>query len=133
MIVLDASAAVEWLLRLPLATGVDERLATNVDVHAPHLLAVEVTQVVRRFTLAGEISARRGAEALTDLADLAIVHHEHEPLLPLMWERRANLTAYDGAYVALAIALDAPLVTLDAKLAAAPAHGATIDLVRSDS
>ncbi len=130
MIVLDASAAVEWLLRLPLGTEVGTRLtAADRSVHAPHLLAVEVTQVLRRYVAAGEISAGRGGEALVDLADLDVVKHPHEPLLPTMWRLRPNLTAYDAAYVALALALDAPLLTLDARIAAAPGHGADVDLV----
>lgn len=129
MIVLDASAAIAWLLDLPEAAQVTTRLAPEeVTVHAPHLLAVEVAQVVRRYAAAGEISAERGAHALTDLADLDVARHPHEPLLPMLWRLRSNLTAYDAAYVALALALDAPLVTLDARLAAAP-HGATVDLI----
>lgn len=129
---LDASAAVEWLLGLPLAGEVTARLApAGETVHAPHLLAVEVAQVVRRYVAAGDIDAERGALALADLADLDVIHAPHEPLLPTMWRLRSNLSAYDAAYVALALALDAPLVTLDARIAAAPGHGATIDLIRS--
>lgn len=131
MIVLDASAAVEWLLDLPLASEVTTRLAPeNQTVHAPHLLAIEVAQVVRRYVALGDVSANRGAEALTDLADLGVFHHPHEPLLATIWRLRSNLTAYDAAYVSLALALDAPLVTLDARLAAAPGHGASVDLIR---
>ncbi|MGH9166183.1 MAG: type II toxin-antitoxin system VapC family toxin [Acidimicrobiales bacterium] len=131
MIVLDASAVVEWLLDLPLAREVTARLSPDDQtLHAPHLLSVEVAQVVRRYVAASEMSAERGVQALTDLADLDVVHHAHEPLLPTMWRLRSNLTAYDAAYVALALALEVPLVTLDARLAAAPVHGATVDLIR---
>ncbi len=130
MIVLDASAVVEWLLGLPRASAVEDRLrADDQSLHVPHLLAIEVTQVVRRFVMAGDLSAPRGAEALADLADLDAVRHEHEPLLPTIWRLRHNLTAYDATYVALSLALDAPLVTLDRGLADAPQHGAVIDLV----
>lgn len=129
MIVLDASAAVAWLLGLPAAPAVAERLLAEGDVHAPHLLAVEVAQVVRRYTLSGELSAERGAQALVDLDELDLVRHPHEPLLPIVWRLRENLTAYDAVYVALALALDVPLVTLDRSLAAAPGHGARIDLL----
>jgi predicted nucleic acid-binding protein len=131
VIVLDASAVVEWLLRLPRADAVEARMASPdaTSMHVPHLLAVEVAQVVRRFVTAGGLSATRGEEALADLADLDAYRHPHEPLLPIMWEVRANLTAYDAVYVALARALDAPLVTLDRRLADAPGHGALVDLV----
>ena len=131
MIVLDASAVVEWLLDLPLAREVTTRISPDDEtLHAPHLLSVEVTQVVRRYVALGDLTARRGAEALTDLADLDVVHHPHEPLLPTIWRLRSNLTAYDAAYVALALALDAPLVTLDQRIAAAPGHDAVIDVIR---
>lgn len=128
--VLDASAVVELLLGLPLADRVAARLAgTERVVHAPYLLDAEVAQVVRRYAARGEITGARGAEALADLADLDAVRHPHEPLLPAMWRLRANLTAYDAAYVALAEVLDAPLVTLDAGIAGAPGHDAIVDLV----
>ena len=130
MIVLDASAAVEWLLRLPRGGAVADRLASASTVHAPHLLGVEVTQVVRRYVARGELAASRAAEALADLADLDVFLHPHEPLLPTMWRLRENLSAYDASYVALALALDQPLVTLDARLATSPGHGARVDLIR---
>lgn len=129
MIVLDASAVVEWLLRRPLADDVERRLAQGApSLHAPHLLAVEVAQVVRRAHRAGHLSAARGAQALEALAALDVATYPHEPLLPAIWRMRDNLTAYDAAYVAVAAVLDAPLLTLDARLAAAP-HGVVVDLV----
>lgn len=128
--VLDASAVVEWLLGLEHADVVDARIADQEEIlHAPHLLSVEVAQVVRRYVAAGEIVAERGAQAMTDLADLDLERHPHEVLLPAIWRLRHNLTAYDAAYVALAQALDTPLVTLDARLAAAPGHGAVVELL----
>jgi predicted nucleic acid-binding protein len=130
VIVLDASAAVAFLLGLPGADEVGERLAADgPSVHAPHMLSVEVAQVVRRLDAASALDAERGVQALVDLADLDVTHHPHEPLLPLIWERRRNLTAYDAVYVALAEALDAPLLTLDRRVADAPGHRARIDLI----
>lgn len=119
----------EWLLGLPLADAVGERLEQDQTLHAPHLLAVEVAQVIRRYVANGDITPQRGGDAIADLADLGMAHHPHEPLLPAIWRLRHNLTAYDAAYVALAEALDASLLTLDSRLAAAPGHGALIDLV----
>lgn len=127
MIVLDASAVVEWLMQRPLAPAVERRLS-EASLHAPHLLSVEVAQVVRRYERQGLLSAERGRSALDALADLDVALYPHEPLLPGIWQLRANLTAYDAAYIALARALPAPLVTLDARLASAP-HGADVDLV----
>lgn len=89
-----------------------------------------MTQVVRRYVLAGDVSASRGREALVELADLDVTHHPHEPLLPAMWRLRANLTAYDAAYTALAEVLEQPLVTLDGRIAAASRRHAEVDLVR---
>ena len=130
MIVLDASAAVELVLRLPLGEEVAQRLADpDQAVHAPHLLGIEVVQVVRRYVHRGEIRPQRGDEALGDFADLDVVRHPHEPLLGRMWRLRDNLTACDAAYVALAEALDAPLLTLDAGLAGAPGHEARVELI----
>jgi predicted nucleic acid-binding protein len=130
VIVLDASAAVEWLLRLPLAGAVDEWLGrTDQSLHAPHLLDVEVAQVVRRFAGRGAITAERGAQALVDLADLDVNRYPHTPLLTMVWDLRTNLTAYDAAYVALAVTLEATLLTLDARLAAAPLPGAKAELI----
>lgn len=130
MIVLDASAAVEWLLGLQLASAVEERLAElHETLHAPHLLTVEVAQVVRRYESRGSISAARGAAALRDLADLDVTCYPHEPLLPAVWRLRANLTAYDAMYVALAHVLDATLLTLDKRLAEGARERAAICLL----
>jgi predicted nucleic acid-binding protein len=78
-----------------------------------------VAQVLRRYGASGDLTPGRGAEAIADLADLPITRHEHVVLLPRMWQLRHNLTAYDAAYVALAEALEATLLTRDAKLARA--------------
>ena len=95
-------------------------LAAHEDLHAPHLIDVEVLQVLRRLNAHRELSDRRADEATRDLADLPLVRHPHELLLDRAWELRANLTIYDAVYVALAELLDAPLWTLDQRLAGAP-------------
>lgn len=128
MIVVDASAVIEVLLRTPAAKALEDRLfAPRQTLHAPHLLDVEVAQVIRRYAAAGEIDSERGLTALADLTDLPLRRYPHDILLPRIWELRKNLTAYDAAYVALAEALDAPLLTRDRRLAAATGHRAQIE------
>lgn len=130
MIVVDASAVLEALLRTPAARAVEQRLFDSREtLHAPHLLDVEVAQVVRRYAANGEIDSARGRTALVDLADLPVRRYPHDFLLPRVWDLRNNLTAYDAVYVALAEALDAPLLTRDRRLAAAAGHHARIELV----
>ena len=130
MIVVDASAVLEALLRTAAAESVEMRLFEGRQpLHAPHLLDVEVAQVLRRYAAAGEIDEQRGREALADLADFPVHRHPHDLLLPRVWDLRHNLTAYDAVYVALAEALDAPLITRDRRLAAASGHEAKVELV----
>ena len=130
MIVVDASALLEVLLRTPAAQAVERRLFDPREtLHAPHLLDVEVAQVVRRYVAAGEIDRDRGRVALADLADFPLRRYPHDFLLPRVWELRDNLTAYDAVYVALAEALDAPLITRDRRLAAAASRHARVELV----
>ncbi len=130
MIVVDASALLEALLRTPAAEAVEARLfAPGQSLHAPHLIDVEVAQVVRRYAAAADVVPVRVGEVLQDLADLPLRRWPHDLLLQRAWELRANLTMYDAVYVALAEALDAPLVTRDARLAGAAGHRARIELV----
>jgi predicted nucleic acid-binding protein len=129
VIVVDASAILEVLLGTRDGARVAERLFTPGEtLHAPHLLDLEVAQVLRRYALAGELDAPRGLAALEDLADLPLTRYPHDLLLPRIWELRRNLTAYDAAYVALAEVLAAPLVTRDAALASR-VHRARVELV----
>lgn len=130
MIVLDASATIEWLeQRSELAAAVEQRLLEADGIHVPHLWFVEVAQVLRRHVASGQLGAERGAQLLELAAQLPAHRHPHEPLAPRVWSLRANLTAYDAVYVALSEALDATLVTTDRAIAHTPVHGATVDLV----
>lgn len=97
--------------------------------HAPHLLDVEVAQVLRRYAATGEIDPERCRSALVDLADFPLDRYPHDFLLGRVWELRNNLTAYDAVYVFLAETLDAPLLTRDRRLADAAGHSAQIVLV----
>ncbi|HTU55590.1 MAG TPA: type II toxin-antitoxin system VapC family toxin [Acetobacteraceae bacterium] len=130
MIVVDASALLEALLRTPAAEAAESRLfGPRQTLHAPHLLDVEVAQVVRRYAASREIDPERGRAELADLADFPLRRYPHGLLLPRVWELRRNLTSYDAVYAALAEALDAPRLTRDRRLAAASGHAARIELV----
>jgi predicted nucleic acid-binding protein len=130
MIVVDASAMVEALLQMPAARAVGRWLFDpEQTLHAPHLLDVEVAQVIRRYAATSRIDEQRCRTAMTDLADFPIRRHPHDLLLPRIWELRHNLTAYDAAYVALAEALDATLLTRDKRLATAAGHRARVEVV----
>ena len=131
MIVLDASAAIEWLIKSPTGTKVDRRLFSSPPptLHVPHLLDVEITQVLRRYVREKTMTTSRGEEALQDLRDLPLNRYPHDILMPRVWELRAVLTAYDAVYVALAELLDAPLLTCDRKVALGSVHRATVEVV----
>lgn len=130
MIVLDASAVLELLLNTEGGSLVRDRIADPAaSLHAPHLLSVEVTQVLRRYVAARAIGVEIAAAALEDLAALDIARYAHEPFLGRVWELRDNVTAYDAVYLALAEVLDAPLLTFDSRLAASPGHGASVEVL----
>ena len=130
MIVVDASALLELLLQTELGIRVEGRLFEDGDeLHAPHLLDVEVVQALRRLARSAEISPTRADEAIADLTDLDLHRHAHLDLLGRAWTLRENLTAYDAMYVALAEALEAPMVTCDSPLANAPGHRARIEVI----
>jgi predicted nucleic acid-binding protein len=130
IVVLDASAAVEVLLRTarggPLAGPL---LSWETSLHAPHLLDVEVAQVLRRFVARGELAPERARQALQDLADLPCERYPHDFLLVRAWELRENLTAYDAVYVALAEILGATLLTTDGRISRAPGHSASVEVI----
>jgi predicted nucleic acid-binding protein len=129
MIVLEASAAVDWLLQTAAGLRIEERIyAHNETLHTVHLLDVEFAQVLRRMVLQKALAPRRAEEALEDLAALRITRHAPMQLLGRIWRLRQNLSAYDAAYVALAEALRAPLLTRDRRLAAAPGHAAVVEV-----
>lgn len=130
MIVVDASAMLEFLLQTPLGTRVEARLFRDGDeFHSPHLVDVEVTQGLRRLVRVGEVSPDRAAEAVADLLDLDIHRHAHVDLLARAWKLRENLTVYDAMYIALAEALDATVVTCDAPLTRARGYRAAIEVI----
>jgi predicted nucleic acid-binding protein len=129
LIVLDASAAIDWLIQSPMAPRIESRiLAANQILCAPHLFDLEVAQVLRRLAKQNLISGQRASVALQALFQLRVVRYPHLNLLPRIWELRHNLSAYDAAYVALAEQLGAPLITRDSRLAAAIGRGVRVEL-----
>ena len=127
MIVLDASAAVRVLLGLPPTDRIRERLdEPGESLHAPHVFDLEVLNTLRRHL--ERASEERAGEAFEMLQELDISLYPHEPVRERIWALRANLTAYDAVYVALAETLAAPLVTTDSKLAKAPGVVAEVEV-----
>lgn len=127
--VLDASVILELLLRTPASDAlVDRILSGGEQLHAPHLVDIEVAQVLRRYVARGELTEPRGREALDVLTVFPVTRYAHEPLLSRIWQLRDRLTAYDAAYVALAEALGVILLTRDQRLARVPGIRAKVQL-----
>jgi predicted nucleic acid-binding protein len=130
LIVLDASAALELLLGTPAGARVAHRIeSARETLSAPHLLDVEVAQVLRRFLREGDIDLARGAHALEALRALDIARYAHDILLHRIWQLRDSVSAYDAAYLALAESLAAPVLTLDGRLSRSRGHRARIELI----
>ena len=130
MIVLDASAALELLLRAGRHPALVERvLRSGETIAAPHLLDLEIMQVLRRFVRAGDLTAARAEEAIEDHRALGIARYPHTELLARVWQLRANCTAYDAVYIALAEALGAVLITCDVRLADVPGKRAVVQVI----
>jgi predicted nucleic acid-binding protein len=132
VIVVDASAVVEVLLHRPSGERVARRMFDPLEaLHAPHLIDLEVAQVLRGYQATGDMSPQRARQALLVFVQIPLERHPHWPFLDRIWELRRNFTAYDAAYVALAEALDAPLLTCDRALARAPGHRGVVELIES--
>jgi predicted nucleic acid-binding protein len=120
----------ELLLNTPAAPHIAERVFTEREtLHAPHLIDVEVAQVLRRYAASGHIDATRGLQALRDLSEFPLVRYAHDLFLGRIWDLRHSVTAYDAVYIALAEALPAPLLTRDRKLASATGHRAKVEVL----
>src|SRR5689334_22336692 len=99
MIVIDASALLEFLLQTPLGVRVEARLfRRDEEFHVPHLVDVEIVQGLRRLVRAGEVSSGRAADAIADLNELDLHRHAHLDLLARAWRLRDTISAYDAVY-----------------------------------
>jgi predicted nucleic acid-binding protein len=131
VLVVDSSAMTELLLGTPLGRRVEARVFRDDDeLHAPHLMDVEVLRAVRRYIQKKDITDEVAEQALRDLIDFRVHRHEHVGFLGRAWDLRDNLAAYDAMYVVLAEALDATVVTCDQPLGSAPGHSARVEVIR---
>jgi predicted nucleic acid-binding protein len=121
VIVSDSSAVAELLLALPRADAIRSALSEHAELHVPEHFHIEVVSVLRRYSIRGELSELRAAEALTALVALRTLTYPVIELLEPIWEMRARLSTYDAAYLALAQSLNVELITLDSGLAKAAA------------
>jgi len=126
MVVIDASALVNALL---VAGAARERLA-SANLQAPELIDAELLSVLRRLVLAGTLAETHALQALATSSQLGLRRHPTRILWPRAWALRANLSAYDALYVALAEQLDAPLLTADARIARAPGLRCRVELIQ---
>lgn len=129
--VIDASVLVTLLIdRGPDHVAVRERIR-GVRLMAPELIDLEVTSAVRGLAASGQLDDEVAVEVLAGLASFPMRRSVHRPLLPRCWELRNNLTVYDAAYVALAEAADAVLLTADRGLARAPGIHCRVEVMTS--
>lgn len=120
MVVVDASVAVAALTEgASRGAAAREALRRAASLHAPHLIDLEVVSAIRRLARGGALAPQDAESAIADLPGLPIRRYEHTPFLARIWALRDNVTPYDAAYVSLAEALDAPIVTTDGRLAGA--------------
>ena len=129
MLVVDASALVHALADRGAVGALARERLTGQALTAPELVDLEVLAVLRRHARTGLIAPRDAESALTELRTLPLRRGPHLPLLSRCWELRDNVSTYDAAYVALAEALDAELLTADARLAAAPGLRCSVSLL----
>jgi predicted nucleic acid-binding protein len=119
-LVVDASVVVAALVDPGPVGRWAEAALTSAPLAAPHLMPVEAANILRRAALAGDISAEVASLAHGDLVDLRVALFPYSPFAARVWDLRANVTAYDAWYVALAESLGARVATLDVRLSRAP-------------
>ena len=127
--VVDASVAVEYLLRTPLGLSIAETLE-DAALAAPDLIDAEVVSVLRRAVLTQRLAEGRALMALEDLLRWPVERIPSRALAPMTWQHHQNVTAYDAFYVAAAEVLKVPLLTADGRLARAPGLGIAVQYFR---
>ena len=125
--VVDSSALVAALVNVDQYGTWSESAISDAPIVCPELALAEVSNILRRLTLSGELSLDRATSAHAELLRLDVELYPFTPFAERVWELRDNLTSYDAWYVALAEALELPLVTLDLRLARA--HGPRCEII----
>jgi len=129
MLVVDASCLYDVLVGKPDAEPIRQRLLVDGDLAAPHIVDAEVLSVIRRDFLLGQLDLTAATQAVEDLRDWPGERFGHRALLERAWELRRNVRGWDALYVALAEALDAPLITTDERLARATGPRCAIEVL----
>lgn len=129
MLVVDASCLYEVVADTPNAETIRLRLNEDVDHAAPHVVDVEVFNIIRREHLAGQLDGTAARQAVHDLGEWAGQRFDHRALLGRAWQLRANVRGWDAFYVALAESLGATLLTLDGRLSRATGPACRIELI----
>lgn len=125
MIVADASIFIDALLD----DGAARDRIEDETICVPHLVDIEVMSALRTLVLTRTLDLKAATKGRDEFCNLEIIRYQHLDLLPRVWELRDNLSAYDATYVSLAEFVDAPLVTVDARLAAAPGIHARVEVL----
>ncbi len=127
-VVVDASVLIRALAEDPGDELLRQRLSSARRLHAPAHVGVEVLNGIRGLALGRKVTETRARQAIEDFVDLPITRYAVETMAARVWQLRHNFNAYDGAYVALALALDVPLLTRDRKIADSAPAGVDVHL-----
>lgn len=129
MLVVDASCLYEVVAGTASAEPIRRRLAADVDHAAPHVVDVEVLNVIRRELLLGHLDPTAAGQAVDDLGDWPGERFGHRALLDRAWDLRQDVRGWDAVYVALAEALDATLLTTDHRLGRVRGLRCAVDVI----